>query len=311
MDFKESTEFEWDIFLGFTTLQLCDKINDLLSKWGTPETFTGRILFVSMFTDISCDKKDNEMKKKVWQILRSSLSMRRSLVWDNVIGPGSEKKWSSMEENSPQWIWDHIAEKCWWNSLRVDVQFSVQRLHCPDVNSEAKKHGKLSIHFAADQETIETIFRIIVFSNQLNLHGAVANMCAECESVNDRSGQPYIVMRHSIVSVKSRQRFLWRITSRHTRIFHCNNMKNESNYFHQKTEWVNSVRKQDLCVLLKLDNISWPRTLVILDNFAQWLVANTLCLEMIQLHNQKDGSREIQELDPYWKLEWRQDSLLG
>ena len=27
----ESTEFEWNIFPGFTTLQLCDKINDLLS----------------------------------------------------------------------------------------------------------------------------------------------------------------------------------------------------------------------------------------------------------------------------------------
>ena len=40
----ESTEFEWNIFPGFTTLQLCDKISDLLSSMGqTPETFTGRI----------------------------------------------------------------------------------------------------------------------------------------------------------------------------------------------------------------------------------------------------------------------------
>ena len=37
----ESTEFEWNIFPGFTTLQLCGKINDLLSDLGeTPETFT-------------------------------------------------------------------------------------------------------------------------------------------------------------------------------------------------------------------------------------------------------------------------------
>ena len=37
----ESTEFEWNIFPGFTTLQLCDKISDLLSYLGqTPETFT-------------------------------------------------------------------------------------------------------------------------------------------------------------------------------------------------------------------------------------------------------------------------------
>ena len=43
-----------------STLQLCDKINDLLSNLGqTPETFTGRILFMSMFNDISCDRKES------------------------------------------------------------------------------------------------------------------------------------------------------------------------------------------------------------------------------------------------------------
>ena len=58
----ESAEFEWNIFPGFTTLQLCDKISDLLSSLGqSPETVTGRILFMSMFNDISCDRKDNKM----------------------------------------------------------------------------------------------------------------------------------------------------------------------------------------------------------------------------------------------------------
>ena len=56
----EPTEFEWNIFPGFTMLQLCGKVKDLLSNLGeTPETFTGRILFMSMFNDISCDGKGN------------------------------------------------------------------------------------------------------------------------------------------------------------------------------------------------------------------------------------------------------------
>ena len=39
----EPTEFEWNIFPGFTTLQLCGKVNDLLSDLGeAPETLTGR-----------------------------------------------------------------------------------------------------------------------------------------------------------------------------------------------------------------------------------------------------------------------------
>ena len=50
-----------NIFPGFTTLQLCGKISDLLCSVGqTPETFTRRILFMSMFNDISCDRKSNK-----------------------------------------------------------------------------------------------------------------------------------------------------------------------------------------------------------------------------------------------------------
>ena len=37
------------------------KVTDLLSRLGeTPEIFTGRILFMSMFNDISCDRNDNK-----------------------------------------------------------------------------------------------------------------------------------------------------------------------------------------------------------------------------------------------------------
>ena len=64
---------------------------------------------------------------------------------------------------------------------------------------KSKGHGKLSIHFAADQETIDTVFRKIVSANQLSLYGAVANMCEKCESFHDRSGQPDVVMGQSIV----------------------------------------------------------------------------------------------------------------
>ena len=59
----EPTEFEWNICPGFTTLQLCGKVTDLLSKLGeSSETFTRRNLFMSMFNDISCDGKGNEEK---------------------------------------------------------------------------------------------------------------------------------------------------------------------------------------------------------------------------------------------------------
>ena len=57
---------------------------------------------------------------------------------------------------------------------------------------KSKGHGKLSIHFAATQETIETVFRKIGSANQLSLYGAVAEMCEECESYHDRTGRPVV-----------------------------------------------------------------------------------------------------------------------
>ena len=59
--------------------------------------------------------------------------------------------------------------------------------------------GKLSIHFAADQDTIDTIYRIILSVNQLSVYGAVAAVCEEFESHQDRSGEPEILMGESIV----------------------------------------------------------------------------------------------------------------
>ena len=187
----EPTEFEWNIYPGFTTLQLCDKINDLLSRLGeTPETFTGIILFMSMFNDISCDGKGNEEECVANAKVISILAKKFGIGQWSLIGPGSERKWYSGEQNSPQGAWDHIADE-----LLLEFAESghpVFRATTPVSRStlKSKGHGKLSLHFTADYPTIETIFRMIVSANQLSLYGAVANMCEEFETHQDRSGQP-------------------------------------------------------------------------------------------------------------------------
>ena len=62
----ELTEFEWHIFPGFTTLQLCSKVRELLSRLSLePEKFTGRSIFMSMFNDISWGSQDNETGMRI------------------------------------------------------------------------------------------------------------------------------------------------------------------------------------------------------------------------------------------------------
>ena len=93
----EPTEFERNIFPGFTSLQLCGKGTDLLSRLGeTPENFTGRILFMSMFNDISCGTKDNERECLANAKVVSFYAKKFSIGQWSFIGPGSEKKWYSM-----------------------------------------------------------------------------------------------------------------------------------------------------------------------------------------------------------------------
>ena len=195
----EPTELEWNIFPGFTTLQLCGKVNDLLSDLGeTPETFTGRILFMSMFNDISCDRKGNKeecvAKAKVVTILARRFGNGQ---W-SLNGPSSEKKWYSTE-NSPQGIWDQIADEMLLEFAESGHPIFRATTPLSRRNLKSKGLGKLSIHFTADYQTIETIFRIMAFANQLSLYGAVANMCEEFEKHQDGSGELDVLMGQSIV----------------------------------------------------------------------------------------------------------------
>ena len=197
----EPTEFEWNIFTGFTTLQLCGKVNDLLSSLGEePEIFTGRILFMSMFNDISCDRKGNKDECLANAGVVKVLGRRFGTGQWSFIGPGSEKKWYSGEENSPQGIWDQIADEMLLEF--AESGHPIFRATTPLSRGilKSKGHGKLSIHFTADYPTIETIFRIIIISaNQLSVYGAVANMCEEFEFHQDRSGELDVLMGQSIV----------------------------------------------------------------------------------------------------------------
>ena len=133
------------------------------------------------------------MKKHVWQMLDSYLCMQEDLEKDNghslvlvlrkvVLCQGGQ---------STRNLGQNCRKDC--PIFRATTPLSRGQL-------KSKGHGKLSIHFAADQETIETIFRIFVPGNQLSLYGAVAEICEEYESLHERTGRP-VVMGQSSSSI--------------------------------------------------------------------------------------------------------------
>ena len=105
-------EFEWKIFPGFTTMGILNQIQQMMGELQCePENHTGRIIFMSMFNGISCGTKDNERECLVNAKVVSLYAKRFGVGQWSFIGPGSEKKWYSISEDSPQGIWDKIAER--------------------------------------------------------------------------------------------------------------------------------------------------------------------------------------------------------
>ena len=120
----EAVEFERNIFPGFTTLEILQKIQDDLQKKNIePKHFTDRIIFMSMFNDIECTKRNidetcisNSKKAKLYAKIFSRGH------W-TFVGPGDDKKWyGAQDTNLIEWSPQHLR----WcrNSKRQVTWFS-------------------------------------------------------------------------------------------------------------------------------------------------------------------------------------------
>ena len=140
-------------------------------------------------------------KKNVWQMPKSSPYLQRDLVLDSghLLVQVPKRNGILWKRNSPQGIWDCITDEMLLEFAESGCPIFRARTPLSRGSLKSKGPGKLSIHFAADQDTIGTIFRIIAFTNQLSLYGAVANMFEECETLYGRSGELDVLMGQSIV----------------------------------------------------------------------------------------------------------------
>ena len=180
-------------------MQLCDKITELMSSLGqSPEAFTGRILFMSMFNDISCDKKGNKEQCLKDADFVKTFARRFGIGQWSFIGPGSEKKWYP-SENSPQGEWDYIAEDMLLKFAESGHPIFRATTPLSRGKLKSKGKGKVSIHFRAEPDTIDTIYRIILSANQLSISGAVAAICEEFVGQPDNTGELVILEGQSIV----------------------------------------------------------------------------------------------------------------
>ena len=131
------------------------------------------------------------VKNNVW----SSPYLQRCLVWDNGHLLVQVPKRSGIPVNRivHKELGIISRTKCCWNSLKEDVLFSVQRLHCPEVFSRAKDMENCRFTTVPTRPRLRLFFAklslpiISVFTEQ-------SQTCEEYESLHDRSGQFDVVM---------------------------------------------------------------------------------------------------------------------
>ena len=97
----EPMKFEWNIFAGFSTLELVREVQKFMSNMGEPEQFQRRIIFMSMFNDIIWGNKDNETECIAPSTLLSLFAHRFPAGRWSFLGPGSETKWCSTDKKRP------------------------------------------------------------------------------------------------------------------------------------------------------------------------------------------------------------------
>ena len=116
-------------------------------------------------------------KMNVWQMPESSKYLREDLVSDNGHLLDQDLKRSGfLQRIVHKELGIILRTKCYWIAESGHPTFRATTPLSRGI-LKSKGRGKLSIHFAADEFTIETIFRIILSVHQLSIYGAVAAIC--------------------------------------------------------------------------------------------------------------------------------------
>ena len=276
-------DFEWNIFPGFNTLYLSQEVQELLLKFvETLESFTGRIIFMSMFNDTSWGSKDNKVECESNANLVSIYARRFGAgQWSFLVLV--QRKSGILPRTVHKEPGTILRRKCCWNSQKADTQFFVSWVHCPRGVLKSKGSGKLSIHFFAVGDTIETVFRTVISVNQFSIYGAVSDLCEKIQCVpierryplwKDNLSNPLfvpsVIKTEVLVNTDDRAHKGLPLQTYGERIEKLSQKDRLSKF---------CLDIQDWGMLLKSESISWHEILHSYNSQMQWLVVSTLCQE--------------------------------
>ena len=143
-------------------------------KHVTPEKFSDRIIFMSMFNDIELERKDNEDSCATTpRKIKEHASNSNDGHWHSW---EPEKKASGIKDMQPIMVASGIfVRHKWWKNLRI------QDIRIPGGSPLGlgilKKNNRDTIHFNGEYGNINLLYRTVHSANQLCIYGAVSKWC--------------------------------------------------------------------------------------------------------------------------------------
>ena len=226
-----------EYFPGCTTLHV-DKVQEFMNKMSEPEQFQVRIIFMSMFNDIIWWSTDNEQECIANAPFVSEIAKNQQDV-----GHSSDlrQKRSGIllatkdhEENGTESL------KWWWsNSEKADTQSSEPRVHCLEKRSKAKEVENYQHTSVPMGIRLKLFFRTIISVTQLNIYGAVSDVCEECSTCQTRTRRPEMAGQSDPLFEPAKL-LIWhpdlRLRFLHKKMY-CKSPRNECEGFHNKIDW--------------------------------------------------------------------------
>ena len=156
-----------------------------------PQSFSDRIIFMSMFNDIDLDKKGNEDSCK---INSRKIKMYASRFIDRhwrFLGPGEKSQWyQGYAVNCGKWI---------LRASPIVEEFEIRGVSLLGRGTLKMRSGRNTIHLSGEFYYIDFLFRTVHAANQICIYGAVTMLCEkqpEADSGKTSKGRPELLEEH-------------------------------------------------------------------------------------------------------------------
>ena len=132
----------------------------------------------------------------------------------------------------------HMVNGTEWNSQKTDTQSYEPRVYCREVSSREKAVENCRSTNVPMKKRLKLLSHNLFLQTSSIFTEQSRRCVTNMKPFTADRGDLMIWWDNQLCSVRSKQKFLWRVMIQQTRIFYFNNVENELRSYHNKIDWV-------------------------------------------------------------------------